>query len=956
MQIQLTARPGKFVFISDTLILKPNESATLELINLDNSTLRRIYDSYLVNYLIMDTTSLQILEENIANTDTLTNNSLIGKVPTLDENQLIKTAYLPSYIDDIIVYPTRLDFPIIGDIGKIYVSQLNNISYRYDGISDYFPLGQGGTSDDIIEGNTNLFLTPTRLSNLVSTVNGASGTVTTATVAQGLLADTAIQPEDLSGIAISGSYYDIVDVPLLLKELGETVSTANTVLLFNTLNKPVFLNLGSIAQQILQLNTFNDLKVLLSLSKNDVQLNNVQNLDQTNPTNIAQTSNYRFVTDAFIASVNTNIANNTGDETKQTIQTKLGSASVVNSGYLTNTDWNIFNNKQNQLPYSTNNLSYLKGDLTIGTLGQTALTNSYNDLSDKPNIFESLITVLNNVLPNTVIAIGDTLQVIIEKLQGQLNNKQPLSSILSNISNGVYGTSQLIFKNASNNFEGLSLSNLKTLLNLNNVPNVDTTLRDNHTGTQPATTIIGLSPVATTGLYADLSNTPDIQQTVISDYVVGSNTSVNNADTIVGALGKTQSQLNNKQALNANLTQISAIIPSSVNSYIKYNGTTYQSTTISNIKTDLNLSKADVQLNNVDNTSDLNKPLSTAAISALSTKEPSITSSTSTSYWGGDKVFYELTYNRIQQVPQKLIDIVNTTNTAATYLRNNGSNWVNGSIATMKIDLGIYGNIVQALPFINTTIPMYLANNGEYWFVQNSFAQHTVRYIQATTGTTTFSVVGGLSLTTTGNSSAVTSTVTNEWTQSPRINITNGALSSVCGLRTTVATHFLSQIASNNFGFISNLYFGINDSINGARMFVGDSNTNTAPTDVEPTGTQNNYGICQSSTLPNPNNFYIVINGTAATAYTVDTGIAVTTGTGYKLSIISNQGQTILGFRLTNVNTDTTFEHTVDIMALPTTNRPISSGYLLRSWRSTNGNTFVNVNFQVSRYYNEIKN
>ena len=54
------------------------------------------------------------------------------------------------------------------------------------------------------------------------------------------------------------------------------------------------------------------------------------------------------------------------------------------------------------------------------------------------------------------------------------------------------------------------------------------------------------------------------------------------------------------------------------------------------------LAKADVGLSNVDNTSDLNKPISTATQTALNAKEDSITAGTTAQYWRGDKTFQTL--------------------------------------------------------------------------------------------------------------------------------------------------------------------------------------------------------------------------------------------------------------------------------------------------------------------------
>lgn len=51
------------------------------------------------------------------------------------------------------------------------------------------------------------------------------------------------------------------------------------------------------------------------------------------------------------------------------------------------------------------------------------------------------------------------------------------------------------------------------------------------------------------------------------------------------------------------------------------------------------LTKTDIGLGNVDNTSDVNKPISTATQTALNGKEPSISAGTVSQYWRGDKTF-----------------------------------------------------------------------------------------------------------------------------------------------------------------------------------------------------------------------------------------------------------------------------------------------------------------------------
>jgi hypothetical protein len=77
----------------------------------------------------------------------------------------------------------------------------------------------------------------------------------------------------------------------------------------------------------------------------------------------------------------------------------------------------------------------------------------------------------------------------------------------------------------------------------------------------------------------------------------------------------------------------------------EYTGTgsgAFVRTSSPNITTPTGIVKNDIGLGNVDNTSDLNKPISTATQTALNAKEPTITSTTSADYYRGDKTFQAL--------------------------------------------------------------------------------------------------------------------------------------------------------------------------------------------------------------------------------------------------------------------------------------------------------------------------
>lgn len=54
-------------------------------------------------------------------------------VASLDENGLVPSSQLPSYVDDVLEYDKLASFPKTGESGKIYVAQDSNKTYRWAG-------------------------------------------------------------------------------------------------------------------------------------------------------------------------------------------------------------------------------------------------------------------------------------------------------------------------------------------------------------------------------------------------------------------------------------------------------------------------------------------------------------------------------------------------------------------------------------------------------------------------------------------------------------------------------------------------------------------------------------------------------------------------------------------------------------------------------------------------------
>ena len=102
------------------------------------------------------------------------------------------------------------------------------------------------------------------------------------------------------------------------------------------------------------------------VTKSDIDLGNVQNLDTTTTENITDFTDKRFITDAQSTVLSNTSGANTGDETTSSVQTKLGVSTTATDGYLTSADWNIFNSKQPALISGTN-IKTINGASLLGS-------------------------------------------------------------------------------------------------------------------------------------------------------------------------------------------------------------------------------------------------------------------------------------------------------------------------------------------------------------------------------------------------------------------------------------------------------------------------------------------------------------------------------------------------------------------------------------------------------------
>jgi hypothetical protein len=90
---------------------------------------------------------------------------------------------LPSYVDDILEFATLSAFPIVGEVGKIYIDLDTNKQYRWTG-SGYAAITNGfiASTNDVPQGEFNLYST---FANIISALRSSPGTSSQVLMADG---------------------------------------------------------------------------------------------------------------------------------------------------------------------------------------------------------------------------------------------------------------------------------------------------------------------------------------------------------------------------------------------------------------------------------------------------------------------------------------------------------------------------------------------------------------------------------------------------------------------------------------------------------------------------------------------------------------------------------------------------------------------------------------------------
>lgn len=168
-------------------------------------------------------------------------------VPILDPSGQIPASYLPSYVDDVLEYPTYSQLPQPGETGKIYVTTDTDLAYRWSG-STYVEISKsiitgvkGNAETDYRIGNVNLTATNIGLGNVVNLDQSKaiksitrSGTTFTYTCLDGTTGTFTQQDNNTTysagtGLSLSNTTFSLALTKKLVTDaLGYTPPTTDT--------------------------------------------------------------------------------------------------------------------------------------------------------------------------------------------------------------------------------------------------------------------------------------------------------------------------------------------------------------------------------------------------------------------------------------------------------------------------------------------------------------------------------------------------------------------------------------------------------------------------------------------------------------------------------------------------------------------------------------------------------
>lgn len=365
------------------------------------------------------------------------------------------------------------------------------------------------------------------------------------------------------------------------------------------------------------------------ITKNMVGLGNVINLDTTTTANITDSINKRFVTDALLTVLGNTSGSNTGDQTITLTGDVTGSgmgtfATAIGAGKVTNT-------------MLAGSIAYSKLVLTGAILNaDLAGSIAYSKLSLTG-------AILNADLAGSIVAsklVGTDIVIVGIIAAGTWQGTSIADAYIASASTWNAKQAAITTGAAAQYFRGdLSLATFPTTTasftsstDKNFVTDAQLVIIGNTSGTNTGDQNLAPYLLSATAASTYVPLTRTINSVPLSSNIVLTTADVGDSSnkryvtdaqlTIIGNTSGTNTgdqNLSGLQPLDSDLTAIAALSPSN-DDIIQRKSGAWTNRTAAQFKTDLILVKGDVGLGSVDNTSDVNKPVSTATQIALNLK------------------------------------------------------------------------------------------------------------------------------------------------------------------------------------------------------------------------------------------------------------------------------------------------------------------------------------------------
>lgn len=257
----------------------------------------------------------------------------------------------------VLEYPTFVDFPASGVSGVLYISGDDSKLYRWDGASYeliYNGLLLGETSGDAYRGDRG------KTAYDHSQATGNPHGLTKADLSLNNVPNVdATNPSNITQDSTHRFATDSEKSDWDSKQEALTFDASPVESSTNPVHSGGVYTALSNKSDVVHTHSISDITSLSDTLDDKLGVGSTT-------ADISDSTDKRYVTDANLTALSLISGTNTGDETEESIKTKLGAAESGIDGYLLGDDWDIFNDKQDAIGYTAED-SANKENTTIDT-------------------------------------------------------------------------------------------------------------------------------------------------------------------------------------------------------------------------------------------------------------------------------------------------------------------------------------------------------------------------------------------------------------------------------------------------------------------------------------------------------------------------------------------------------------------------------------------------------------